>query len=307
MNPDGDAIGSQVALSSFLKKIGKTVHLANCDSTPRYFTFLEQPDKILVYDPDTHRRLLSNIDVGIVVDISDWKRLGALGRDMQDLDMRLICIDHHIPTDLNADVYLSDQSACSTGELLYDFFKWTGVEFDQLMLDALYTCLLTDTGSFRFTNTTFRTHEIVADLLRMGANFRKVYQHVYESYSPNRIRLTGHLMANMRFAANSRLAWFVLSQDLLEKNNVEPWEIEGLSELPRSIANVEISMMFTELSNGTTKVSFRSKGNLSIHKLANQFGGGGHPFAAGARIEESLSVIVPKVVDAAKELLSNTL
>ncbi len=276
----------------------------NCDPTPNYFSFLEADDNIVRYHSPTHRDLVSALDACIVVDISDWKRLGDLGKTIRKFGIPIGCVDHHIPTDLHADVHLSDQTASSTGELLYDFLNWVKADFDQSMLNALYTCILTDTGSFRFANTTSRTHEIVADLLRRGAAFRTVYERVYESYSPNRAKLTGHLLVNMQFNVDGQLAWFVLSQELLNQYNVETWEIEGLSELPRSIADVQISMMFMELIDGRTKVSFRSRGNVAVHQLAGQFGGGGHPFAAGAMIEKSPDRIVAKVVQAAKTLLS---
>ena len=164
---------------------------------------------------------------------------------------------------------------------------------------------MTDTGSFRFSNTTPKTHLIAAELIELGVDFRKVYQHVYESYSPARSLLMGHLLANMHFEASGKMAWFILSQDILKTTGAELWEIEGFSELPRSIKGVEISVMFAETPDGFTKASFRSKGNIPINGLANKYGGGGHKYASGALIANALSDAVPRVVQDAIDLVNN--
>ena len=168
------------------------------------------------------------------------------------------------------------------------------------MADALYTCLLTDTGSFRYNNTTEQTFRIAADLLRFGARARFIYGEIYESYSAERMRLLGSLLVDLRFDCQNRFCWFVLSQDLLRRTGAQPWEAEGFSEIPNVIRGVELSVMFTETPDGKVKISFRSKGRLPVRPLAESFGGGGHDFAAGAvlalPLEQATAIVVSSTV-----------
>ncbi|MBN1542574.1 DHH family phosphoesterase, partial [candidate division KSB1 bacterium] len=203
-NPDGDAIGSEIALMHFLRQQGKTVHVINSDPTPKFFRFLDPEQEIGVYDPASFAGLLPRLHGGIVVDINDWARLADIGRAVQTHGLPLACIDHHIPTDHLGDVQVVDTRSSSTGELIFDLIDRSNGQWNQNVVDALYTCILTDTGSFRFSNTTPKTHRNAARLLSLGARFRQVYRQVYESYSANRIHLAGRLMADMRFDCDGR-------------------------------------------------------------------------------------------------------
>ena len=303
VNPDGDAIGSQMALYHYLSGLDKNVYLLNCDKTPAFFNFLDPDQKIVKYDPKEHTSIIENLDGVIVVDISDWARLFEVGEAIQQCNIPVACIDHHIPTDTMGPVQVSDQLASSTGEMLYEFLLDSHVEMSIPIVNALYTCILTDTGSFRFSNTTSVTHRVAADLLELGAEFKKIYRYVFESNSQNRSVLKGHLLANMHFECSGKLAWFVLSDQLLRDTGAELWEAEGFSELPRSIEGVEISLMFIEKSLNKTKVSFRSKGQISINGLAGKFGGGGHKFASGAMLSLGVSEAIKAVVQDAMKLI----
>ncbi len=304
VNPDGDAIGSQMAMAHYLRQLKKEVFLLSSDPTPKFFHFLDPKGEITPYSPEAHLSLLQSLDGGIVLDISDWKRLRGVGEAIVQFSLPVVCIDHHIPTDEIGMVQISDQSASSTGEMLYDFFQDSKAEMTVEIIEALYTCILTDTGSFRFSNTTALTHRIAADLLERGVDFRRVYEHVYESHSKSRSLLMGHVLAEMQFECDDRLAWFVLNQNLLQKTNAQMWETEGFSELPRSIEGVEVSLMFTEGEDGKTKVSFRSKGRIAVNELANKFGGGGHKFASGATVMLPLAAAISAVVEEAKKLFA---
>ncbi len=304
VHPDGDAIGSQLALAGYLDQLGKKVLLFNCDPTPKFFKFLDPQKRIKTFDASQHASAIRSCDGAVVVDISDWARLSKVGVEIKENQIPVACVDHHIPTDLTAEVTVSDTRVSSTGELLYEFFINVDAQFDAAMVDALYTSILTDTGSFRFSNTTPRTHEIAADLIARGARFQEIYRNVYENDSKNRARLRGRLMADINFECGDRLAWFALTRELIKKSGVEMWETEGFSELPRSIENVEISLMFTEGQNGTTKISFRSKGHLPVNQLAAGLGGGGHKFAAGATVKQNIETTIPQVLQAAKKLFA---
>ncbi len=304
VNPDGDAIGSQMAMAHYLRQLKKEVYLLSSDPTPKFFHFLDPKAEVTLYKPDDHLSLIQSLDGGVVVDISDWKRLRGVGEAIRTFSLPIACIDHHIPTDEIGIVQISDQGASSTGEMLYDFFIDSKANMTAEIIEALYTCILTDTGSFRFSNTTALTHRIAADLFDRGVDFRKIYEHVYENYSKSRSLLMGYVLAEMQFECDDRLAWFVLSQELLKRTNANLWEAEGFSELPRSIEGVEISLVFTEAEDGKTKVSFRSKGRIAINGLANKFGGGGHKFASGATLMLPLTKAIPAVVEEAKKLFA---
>ncbi|HOT96457.1 MAG TPA: bifunctional oligoribonuclease/PAP phosphatase NrnA [bacterium] len=302
IHPDGDAIGSQMAMAHYLRQIGKEVVLLNCDVTPEYFHFLDPGKEIGLYSPQLHETVISGLDGCLVVDISDWGRLRALGEALQRYRIPLACIDHHIPAEQMGEVHICLQEASSTGEMIYDFLLDSGAELTPPIVDALYTCVMTDTGSFRFNNTTARTHLIAADLLGRGAHYRAIYEQVYENNSKQRTLLMAKLLEQMHFACDDRLAYFSLSQALLRQTGAQLWETEGFSELPRTIAKVEVSLMFTETLDGSTKVSFRSKGRVAINGMAALFGGGGHKFASGATLAMSLNQAVEVVVEEAKKL-----
>ncbi len=304
LNPDGDAIGSEIALALFLKEQHKRVYIVNSDPTPVFFQFLDKEFSIEQFDEIKHRELLSSCDGCLIVDASEWKRLGTIHSALRQSGMPIACIDHHIGSNNICHAELIDNTASSTGELVYDFLIDQKARFTQTMLDALYTCILTDTGSFRFSNTTPRTHRIAADLLERGADFQLIYSTIFESNSKHRTWLKGELLANLHFEENDRLAWFVMPQSLLEKTGAHEWEAEGFSELPRTVNGVEISIMFTETKEGLAKASFRSRGNISINELAQQFGGGGHKYAAGAALSVPLEPAIKSVVAAAKTYLA---
>jgi len=301
INPDGDGIGSQIALANYLKQLEKTVIMKNPNPIPFYFQFLDPNNDISCYKNEKDHKLIQTLDGAIIVDISDWERMGELGRALRKNNIPMMCIDHHIPTDIIGEVQILDRSASSTGELIYDFLIDSKADFNSEIVNAIYTCILTDTGSFRFSNTTAKTHLIAADLLNRGVDIKTIHSNIYENYSKNRYYLMGHLLVNMNFECHDQLVWFVLTKELIRDMKVEQWEIEGLSELTRNISNVEISIMFTEVNNGT-KVSLRSKGNISINELANQFGGGGHQFACGATLNMDKEKAVSIVIHEAKKL-----
>lgn len=306
LNPDGDAIGSQMALAFYLERIGKEVVLINSDPAPKFFHFLDQENKIQVYSHDLDS-LIQSFDGIIIVDVSEWKRLGRIGDVLKQSEIPVACIDHHLSSIKISDAQIIDQYASSTGELVYDFLLTNEAEFTQNIIDALYTCILTDTGSFRFSNTTARTHQITADLLIQGARFKDIYSIVYESNSKNRTWLMGELLAKMNFECDDRVAWFVMSQELLQKTGATLDETEGFSELSRTIQTVEISVMFTEPKQGMAKASFRSKGRVPINELAAQFGGGGHKFASGAALsmplDQAIALVIPVTVQYFKKMM----
>ena len=303
VNPDGDAIGSQVAISHYLRGIGKNVSILNCSPTPKFYRFLDPENQIVVFDKERYISKFAWADGCIVLDVSDWNRLRGVGQALKLNNLPIVCIDHHMFSDAIGEVQVMDETASSTGEMLYDFFVDSNVEIDRTIADALYTCILSDTGSFRFSNTTPHAHHVAAELIAKGADFRKIYREAYESFSVDRMKLIGHVWGNMHFEFDNKLAWYSVTQDILKSNHLIQSDLEGFSEIPRVVEGVEVNLFFMELENGKIKVSFRSKGAINVLEAAQKFNGGGHKFAAGTVIDGPLEIAQQRVLAEIRPLI----
>ncbi|UCE04912.1 MAG: bifunctional oligoribonuclease/PAP phosphatase NrnA [bacterium] len=303
INPDGDAIGSEIAITEYLKHLGKEVYIINNSATPNNYKFLDGNKDIIVYDEQQHHQLVACADVYIIVDISDWERLRKMGQIIKTVPVPKICIDHHHISYKFADVDIIYEEASSTGELIYEFLTHVNYPIQGITADALYTCILTDTGSFRFSNTSARAHRVASDLLDAGVNAKEIYNLVYEQNSRSKMALMGEALCNINYECDGRLAWFVLTQELFNSCQASHWDTEGFPEIPRTITGVEVSLMFTELALDKVKVSLRSKGQVVINHIAEKFGGGGHHYAAGALVNKNLTETIPMVLSEIKRLL----
>ena len=303
INPDGDAIGSEIAMTEYLRHLGKEVFIVNNSSTPNNYKFLDGNEDIIVYDEQQHHQIVASADAYIIVDISDWERLRKIGQIIKTVPVPKICIDHHHINYKFADVDIIYEEASSTGELIYEFLTHVKYPIQGITADALYTCILTDTGSFRFSNTSARTHRVASHLLDIGVNAKEIYHLVYEQNSRSKMALMGEALRNLKYECSGRLAWFVLSQEMFELCQASHWDTEGFPEIPRTIDGVEVSLMFTELAKDKVKVSLRSKGQIVINHIAEKFGGGGHHYAAGALVNKNLTETIPMVLSEIKRLL----
>ena len=302
-NPDGDALGSEIAMAEYLKSLGKNVHIINNSETPDNYKFLDADNEIFVYDKQQHYQLVSSVDVYIILDISDWARLREIGEIITNSSAPKICIDHHHINYKFADVDIIYEQASSTGELIFEFLNEVNFPIDINTATALYTCILTDTGSFRFSNTTSFTHEVASKMLKAGIKTKEIYSLIYEQNSRSKMALMGEALYNLKYECDGKLAWFVLTKEMFEKHQASNWDTEGFPELPRTIEGVEVSLMFTELNSQKVKISLRSKGKIVINTIAQKFGGGGHSFAAGSVIEKNLEEVVPQVLDEVKRVI----
>jgi len=303
INPDGDAIGSEIAMAEYLNHLGKEVYIINNSSTPNNYKFLDGNEIIIVYDDERHRTMVASADAYIIVDISDWERLRNIGQIIKTVPMPKICIDHHHINYKFADVDIIYEEASSTGELIYEFLTHVNFPIQGTTARALYTCILTDTGSFRFSNTSARTHQVASNLIETGVNAREIYSLVYEQNSKSKMALMGETLRNLNFECDGRLAWFVLTQEMFRSCRASHWDTEGFPEIPRTISGVEVSLMFTELDTDKVKLSLRSKGQIVINHIAEKFGGGGHHYAAGALVKRSLAETIPMVLTEIRKLL----
>jgi phosphoesterase RecJ-like protein len=304
INPDGDGLGSEIALAEFLRLQGKDARIINCSPTPFNYSFLDNFKEILVYEPAKHLPLLEEADAFFILDISDWGRMREIANYLKITTKPKICIDHHQSTATFTDIDYIDPRVSSTGELIYELLENIGVKFNKRMAEAIYTCILTDTGSFRFSNTTPRAHTIASKFIAEGINSNRIYQEVYEQNSESKINLLGMILQSLKFECSGKVAWFNITKKMLEKSRASIWDTEGFADFPRSIRGVEVSLMFSELEDRKTKVSLRSKGHVVVNSIAMRLGGGGHEFASGALLEYPLHEANAIVLEETKRLFN---
>jgi phosphoesterase RecJ-like protein len=286
VNPDGDGLGSEVALAHYLELRGKQVSILNCSSTPENYLFLHQLHPILQFDPSHHEDIVENAEVIILLDANDPDRLAAMTPFIMKSHAVKVCIDHHPEPGEFADLYLLDEQSPATGEIIYNFISMAGGTIDRLTATALYTAIMTDTGSFRYQKTDSEVHTIVAHLLQAGADPVFIYEQVYERTSAKRMRLLGMALANMQMMYHGKVAYITLTRKMFETTGTTEEDTDAFVPYTLTIDGVQIGLMFSETDN-IVKVSFRSKGDIAINELAKEFGGNGHKNAAGARISNA--------------------
>jgi bifunctional oligoribonuclease and PAP phosphatase NrnA len=302
MNADGDGCGSETALARLLAQRGLDVKIVNPTPWPDLFDFLLGDD--VRNETAKGAAALRDIDLLIVLDISDVKRLGALTETVRQLTVPKLVIDHHIASnDPAGNIILTDVTACSTGELVYDLACALDFDITPQIARSLYAALLTDTGGFRFSNTTPRCHAVAADLLSTGVDPEEMYVRVYASAPAGRVRLLAEVLATLGVDDDAGLAWLSMPAGTLEKFDVRQEDLDGIVEHARSIAGTRMALFFRDLGYGKVKVSFRSTGEVDVNAFARQFGGGGHAKASGALIAGTLPGVREQVIAAAREFL----
>jgi phosphoesterase RecJ-like protein len=301
VNPDGDGLGSEVALARYLELRGKQVSILNCSATPENYLFLHQLHPILKFDPAYHEEIVDHAEVIILLDANHPDRLAAMGPFIQKSHSVKVCIDHHPEPGEFADLYLLDDQSSSTGEIIYYFISMAGGTIDSVIATALYTAIMTDTGSFRYQKTDSEVHTIVAHLLQAGADPVAIYEQVYEHTSANRIRLLGMALASLQTLYDGKLAYIVITHEMFETTGTSEDDTDAFVPYTMMTNGVQVGLMFSEMDN-TVKINFRSKGEIPINELAKEFGGNGHKNAAGARVSSArLDEIVSLVLKRAGE------
>jgi phosphoesterase RecJ-like protein len=243
----------------------------------------------------------------VVADISDVKRLGNLTESVRRLTVPKIVVDHHVASDDPAgDIVLTDTTACATGELVYDLACELDLEITPEIARALYVAILTDTGAFRYSNTTPRSHAIAAELLSKGVDPEEMYQRVYASAPAGRVRLLAEVLTSLGVDEPCGLSWLTMGAGSLERYGVRSEDLDGIVEHARSIAGTRMAIFFRDLGYGKVKISFRSTGDVDVNRFARQFGGGGHVKASGALVPGTLDEVRDRVVSEAKDFLGCT-
>ena len=302
INADGDGCGSETALARLLGQMGIRSKIVNPTPWPDMYKFLLGDD---VRDAsDMGAKGLKDADVLVVLDISDVKRLGVLAEAVRKLTIPKLVIDHHLPSDEPpSQLMVADTAACATGELIYDFATVLGLEVTPDIARGLYIALLTDTGGFRFSNTTARCLSIAGQLIASGVEPEEMYGRLYASMPVGRLHLLRDALATLEVDPEYGISWISVAAGAAEQYGLRSEDLEGIAEHPRSIGGTRLAIFFRDLGHDKVKVSFRSTGDVDVNKFAKQFAGGGHARAAGALIEGNLEVVRRKVVAAAREFL----
>jgi phosphoesterase RecJ-like protein len=293
VHPDGDAIGSVLALGIWLQNAGKQVEMLCLDGVPSVYRFLEGSSLM-------RTSLTKNYcpEVLICLDCAEKDRI-ALPAEIWDLSGLLVVnIDHHITNSQFGNLNLVDPAAAATGELVFRIIKQSRIGIDRAIATALYTAIATDTGFFRYDCTSAYTLETVSWLVKKyQVKPSKIAEQVHEQKSFNSIKLLGEILRSMQVGLGGKVAWIVLNQAMLQRYPVENEETESYVNFARSIEGVEIGLIFKELKPNEFKVSWRSTEAVDVSKLAANFGGGGHARAAGCNISGSVNDVVKLVLD----------
>lgn len=298
VRPDGDALGSQLALGLSLKQLGKDVRIWNEEGMLEKYTFL--PNANLLTKPPAEPE---DVDVAIALDTAIQNRLGNSLAAVRSAKV-WINIDHHPSNPGYGDLVYIDPNSPATGQILFELIKSEKLPIDAAIAENLYVAISTDTGSFQYPNTTARTFEIAAELVRAGVDVGRVSQLTYENYPRRRVELLRDLLGTMRFDANDRVASFSLSLASAKKLGVLPEDNEGLIDHLRAIRGVIVAVFFEELADGKVRVSMRSKNEkVNVCAICEKFGGGGHVLAAGARVRGSLAEVERKILEEVRDVV----
>ncbi len=298
VNPDGDAIGSLGALALVLEDLGKEV-VAYCqDEIPGFLRFLPYSERIVREIPGPN-----GFDVAVVLDCGELDRIGNAAEALQQVE-KIIHIDHHSSSDDFGQLNLVRPECSSTAEILYEIFQAIPASLSSEAAENIYTAILTDTGSFRFANTTARALDIAAEMVALGVAPDKIASEVYDSMSPERLQLLALSLNTLTLWANGRLATMQVSRRMLEETKTSVMDTDGFVNYPRGINTAEMAIFFREMDSGKVNVSLRSRGGLNVAEFARNYDGGGHHNAAAFRAEGSLTEVVEEVLAAAEEFIA---
>jgi phosphoesterase RecJ-like protein len=308
VNADGDGTGSEGAVAGWLRAMGKHVHITNPTPFPAAFRYVVADDVVIEPSDARAAREIRAADLVFVLDTGEPKRIGRHADAA--LSRPVAVLDHHPPaaTGFKGLAFL-DPEACATGELVYDLLHVAGWEsgWPQHVAEAIYTAIITDTGSFRFSNTTPRAHAIAGDMIGRGVDPELMYRRLYGTVPLRRITLLRTALDNLEVDGELPLTWISITRDAMDDAGTSAEDLEGMIEYARSIENTELAILFRETSDGATKISFRSNGEMDVNALARQFGGGGHVKAAGALLAGSIEGVRVRVLAAARGALRETL
>jgi len=300
-NPDGDAYGSSLAMYHYLSRTKHDVSVVSPNDCPDFLKWLPGEDKIVVFEnnPSKGSQLLKQAEIIFTLDFNALHRVGkAMEEVLESVSAMYIMIDHHKQPDDYATYMYSDATISSTSQMIYHFFKKMDAlhTIDKMIATCLYTGIVTDTGSFKYTSTTSITHRIIANLIDIGIDHTKIHINLYDTNSLNRLQLLGKALRNLKMLEEYKTAYISLSQREMNSFNFKKGDTEGFVNYGLSLKGVVFAAIFIEdQKQGIIKMSFRSKGKFSVNEFSrNHFDGGGHINAAGGRSELSLKETITK-------------
>ena len=307
LNADGDGAGSGAALAAWLRARGNAAFIVNPTPFPDAYRFLlgESDGWVLPAGSQEAQEACRRADLAVVLDTGEVPRIGRV-KPMID-GLKTVVVDHHPPGDQPiGGTQLRDSDACATGELVFDLVLSGGGPWTRPVVEGIYVAILTDTGSFRFSNASPASHRVAAELIERGADPEELHRRVYGASPLRRLRLLRAALETLEVDAGAGVSWMIVPDDAFRALEAVPDDLEGLVDYPRSIEGTQVGLLFRKTSNGT-KVSFRANGDVDVNALARQFGGGGHVRASGALVERSLEEVVPEVVEATRRAVAGAL
>ena len=301
-NPDGDAIGSCLGLANFLRQKGHFVTVVMPNDFPDFLKWIPETSTVINYEQHQEKseEVVANSDIIFTLDFNALNRTGNLQGSLEAASADFVLIDHHQQPDDYAIVKYSDVSICSTSQMVFHFMDaLEGLEFlNAEIATQLYVGIMTDTGSFRYPATTATTHRVIASLIEGGAKNSEIHQNIYDTNSPDRLKLLGVALNNLVMLPEYHAAYITISQDELNANNFKKGDTEGFVNYALSMIGVVFAIIFIEnKSEEIVKISLRSKGSFSVNEFSrSHFNGGGHTNAAGGRSHLSLSETVAEFI-----------
>ncbi|MDD5496493.1 MAG: bifunctional oligoribonuclease/PAP phosphatase NrnA [Candidatus Omnitrophica bacterium] len=298
VNLEGDSLGSQLAMKELLEGLGKKAYIIDNDPVPEHYKFLPGAHEVS-NDLKAH----VEFDAALILDCPTIKRIGQVKKVIGS--KLIINIDHHVSNEKFGNINWVDARASSAGEMIYRLFKAMNRPLTKEAALYLYIAILTDTGSFNYDNTSSVTHEIVSELLGYGLDPALVSERVYERRSVSDIKLLGLALATLKVNKKGDVAYVEVTKKMLKEANAEAPKSEGFINYPRSINKVKVAILFKEggKHKGDIDISFRSKGDVDVNKIASHFGGGGHMKASGCVIKGSLAGVKKRVLAKIEEML----
>ncbi len=296
INMDGDALGSSLGLMLALKKIGKNVTTYIEENIPKRFEFLDHIDGILYYKDDMN---FECHDTLIVVDVADKTLLGKRARMLDEIST-VIVIDHHAVHYKYSNNSYIDDNAAAAGELIYELINRMNIEIDKVIATCLYVAIATDTGRFKFNNTTKNTHMIAGDLITYGIDVNMLGNKLFDENTKERTKLIAKAIETLETFENDKIATMYITRDMIKDVMAKESDTEGIIDFVINIRGVEVGILVKEKENGMVRASIRSKSYVDVSKIANEFGGGGHKMASGCTFDGDIREFKEKLVEYAR-------
>lgn len=291
IQPDGDAIGSTLAMAHALQQLGKSFVLTNPSPLPEKYDFLEMASAILPWDEAKK----SPFDAVISVDAADRERIDTVG-EVLDQGYPVLNIDHHPTNDRFGTVNVVCSDRAATAEMVYELIEHFGLKWNQTMAEAVYTGIMADTGGFRYANTSPRVMKVAAHLLQYGVIASEIAERVFETISHAKVRLLKDALNSLTISEDGRIAWIRITADQMKQAKAKEDDLGGIVNFARNVEGVEVGILFKQVDEHGVKVSLRSRQQVDVSQIASELKGGGHARAAGCYVEGGLDDVEEKVL-----------